>query len=336
MALIASSIPALAAPVIPPDAWAAYRQSFLGEDGRIVDTGNGNISHSEGQGYGLLLAVLADDAANFDRIWSFTRTQLLVRDDGLAAWRWTPGQQPPVTDLNDASDGDILIAYALARGGALWQRPDLTEAAASLADSIGSRLLFINEDHTLLRPAVTGFDRGERADGPVVNLSYWVFEAFDDLAALAPNYDWKGAVDGGKALLASVLSDSSLPPEWLSVARIARPADGFPAEFGYNALRIPLYLLRAGDGDEAILRKMASAMTDPNGAVRIVDLATDTTREALTEPGYRIIPAAVACVLDEVPVPPDLRTYTSTLYYPSTLHLLTLAHLTEVHPECLR
>ncbi len=49
------------APTIPAQAWAAYREKFLAPDGRIVDTGNGDISHSEGQGYGLLLSVAADD-----------------------------------------------------------------------------------------------------------------------------------------------------------------------------------------------------------------------------------------------------------------------------------
>ena len=38
--------------------WAAYRDRFVLADGRVVDDGNGGISHSEGQGYGLLLAVL--------------------------------------------------------------------------------------------------------------------------------------------------------------------------------------------------------------------------------------------------------------------------------------
>ena len=42
----------------PPDPrWAAYKTRFFQPEGRIVDTGNGGVSHSEGQGYGLLLAA---------------------------------------------------------------------------------------------------------------------------------------------------------------------------------------------------------------------------------------------------------------------------------------
>lgn len=335
-ALFITTVPAMSAPELSAEDWASYRTSFVDASGRIVDTGNNNISHSEGQGYGLLLAVMADDEPNFDRIWSFTRTQLLVRDDGLAAWRWTPGAQPPVTDLNDASDGDILIALALARGGTRWQRSDLTQAAQTLSEAIGSHILFRDNGQTLLKPGVSGFDRDDQPDGPVVNLSYWVFEAFPELQALAPGHDWDGVDAGGRRLLANVLADGNLPPEWLSVARRPRAAKGFPAEFGYNALRIPLYLARTSDADKDLLRRMAVAMTDEDGNVRIVDLATGATKEVLTDPGYRIIPALVACAIDGTPIPEPLRSFQPTLYYPSTLHLLALGALNERHPECRR
>ncbi|MEK1875668.1 MAG: glycosyl hydrolase family 8, partial [Rhizobium altiplani] len=114
-------------PGISPEAWGAYKAKFLDASGRIVDDGNGNISHSEGQGYGLLLAYLANNPADFEQIWYFTRTELLLRDDGLAAWRWDPAVTPHVTDSNNASDGDLLIAYALALAGSAWNKTDYME-----------------------------------------------------------------------------------------------------------------------------------------------------------------------------------------------------------------
>ena len=74
--------------------WAAYRDRFVMPDGRVVDDANGGISHSEGQGYGLLLAFSAGDRGTFERVFNFTRNQLLIRDDGLAA-RWFPGALAP-------------------------------------------------------------------------------------------------------------------------------------------------------------------------------------------------------------------------------------------------
>ena len=52
--------------------WEAYRSRFVEDSGRVVDNANGNISHSEGQGYGLLLALAASDRRSFEQIWSFT------------------------------------------------------------------------------------------------------------------------------------------------------------------------------------------------------------------------------------------------------------------------
>ena len=75
---------ASAASTIQPEEWSSYVESYITEDGRVVDTANNNISHSESQGYGLILSVLADDRATFERVLSFTSTELLVRDDGLA------------------------------------------------------------------------------------------------------------------------------------------------------------------------------------------------------------------------------------------------------------
>ena len=38
----------------------------------------------------------------------------MLRDDGLAVWKWDPFAKQPVADPNNASDGDILIAYSKA------------------------------------------------------------------------------------------------------------------------------------------------------------------------------------------------------------------------------
>ncbi len=90
--------------------WDTYKSRFLQSDGRIIDTGNNNVSHTEGQGYGMLLAVAYDDRAAFDRLWKWTRTTLRNPQNDLFYWRYIPGAQDPVADKNNASDGDVLIA----------------------------------------------------------------------------------------------------------------------------------------------------------------------------------------------------------------------------------
>ncbi|MCW5697566.1 MAG: endoglucanase [Bauldia sp.] len=316
--------------------WAAWRDRFVQPDGRVVDNANGGISHSEGQGYGLLLASLAGDAVTFHRIWSFTRTQLLVRDDGLAAWRWEPDASPNITDINNASDGDLLIAYALALGGAAWGDDSLTEAAAAIASALWTAAIIPAGDDLVMLPGAAGFREGDRIDGPVVNLSYWVFEAFPALAAIDPEHDWTALADNGLKLLArSGVGPSRLPPEWSALGDgPPRPAAGFDRTFGYNAIRIPLYLARAGLATPALVEPFL-ASRDETGAGAVILLDSGARLEPLSDQGYRMALAAVDCAVNGTPVPSDLRTFAPDLYYPATLHLLAWFYLAEQRPGCL-
>ena len=81
----AAAAPPLGGTLQSPDLWQAYKSAFVSPGGRVVDNANGDISHSEGQGYAMLLAVAADDRSAFDEIWGWTRAQLMLREDGLAA-----------------------------------------------------------------------------------------------------------------------------------------------------------------------------------------------------------------------------------------------------------
>ncbi len=317
---------------VPAEAWALYREKFVMPEGRVVDDANGNISHSESQGYGLLLAYLAGDRTAFAGILAFTRTELLIRDDGLAAWRWDPNATPRVTDINNASDGDLLIAYALASAGAAWNMPGYTAAARQLAQSLAKAGLLKRNGETWLMPGVQGFSEKERADGPVVNPSYWIFEVFPALSRLTGDRTWLDVQASGLRLLDTLAKTKTLPAEWLSVKTEPRPADGFPAQFSYNAIRIPLYLLRAGQLEPARFAAIRAAWA---AGTATIDVRTGRPVEQLPDPGYRILAAAIACGLDGTPIPAELKTFRPTAYYPSTLHLLTLSMLAEKYPRCM-
>nr|WP_210052824.1 glycosyl hydrolase family 8 [Neorhizobium petrolearium] len=323
-------------PYVSNEFWSAYKARFLIGNGRIVDNANGDISHSEGQGYGLLLSFLANNRADFEQIWSFTRTELLVRDDGLAAWKWDPAATPHVTDSNNATDGDILIAYALALAGSSWHRLDYVEQAAKIANSLLSHTIVDVGGQTVLLPAAAGFGAGERDDAPVVNPSYWIFEALPVMALLAPSDDWAKLSEDGLALLrVSQFGPRRLPAEWESLAHKPKPAVGFPQEFGYNAVRIPLYLMRGNIYDRDLLTRLSQGMTDEGGTISTIDLETGWTKEPLSDPGYQIINHLIGCVLNGTKLPASVQQFEPILYYPSTLQLLALAFVRERHPECL-
>lgn len=335
-ALFAGVVAAFAASfgdTIAPEDWAAYRDRFVMPDGRVVDDANGGISHSESQGYGLLLAYSAGDRGSFERIFDFTRNQLLIRDDGLAAWKWDPNANPHIVDVNNASDGDILIAYALGLAGKAWDEPRYTEAATNIATAIGTNLLIEANSRVVLKPGVVGFTPPDRPDGTVVvNPSYWVFEAFPVLKELAPQFDWDGlAASGAEIVAAARFGSAGLPADWVSItAKGLEPAEGFPAVFGYNAIRIPLYLIRAGLGG-AFLDPFVAR--EARGDPAVVELTTGASGDRLTDPGYRLIDALVACSRGE-PVPEELLKFAPTAYYPSTLHLLGLSYLASRKGQC--
>ncbi len=223
-------------------AWAAWRDRFVATDGRVIDTGNGGISHSEGQGVGLLLAVAHGDRVAFLRLWGWTAAHLRTRPDRLFAWKWSPGQG--VADPNDAADGDVLIAWALLRASARWDSPPLRTEALAIAADVATTLIRSRGDRTWMLPGAAGF---EHAEGDVVNPSYWVFPAFDELGEASGRPEWRRLADAGEALLREArFGPHGLPPDWLQLAAPPRPAPGFPARFGFDAVRIPLYVMWGG------------------------------------------------------------------------------------------
>ena len=224
---------------LPADEWRAWCSRFL-DDGRVVDTGNGDVSHTEGQGYGLLLAVAADDVAIFDDLLAWTDANLPLRADGLHSWRWDPSKaDDPVTDPNAATDGDLLIAWALLKAGERWKRPELTERGLLAARAIRTAGVVRHGGLTLLLPGPEGFTSPR---GPIVNLSYWIFPALRALAEKDRHPVWEQLIASGRRLAVSLrFGQRQLPPDWTLLAEPPRPAPGFPPVFGYNALRIPLY-----------------------------------------------------------------------------------------------
>ena len=323
---------------LAPAFWQAYKDKFL-KDGRIIDDANGGISHSEGQGYGLLLAVEFDDAAAFAGLWDFTRTQLLIRDDGLAAWKWDPNGNPHVVDVNNATDGDILIAWALAAASARWNKPDYLQAANRIARAIADHMIIDVAGAAMILPGAKGFTAEDQADGPVVNPSYWVFGAFPTFAVLTPDRNWGAVTAAGKQVLSRArFSSWQLPSDWVALANPAKPqpAEGFDPIFGYNSLRIPLYLLDAGITDRQMLAPFDRVMNGSTaGPVQLVDVKTGGVIEQVTDPGYRMQAALLACALRGTSIPADLKNFEPTFYYPSTLHLMALSVAARRYPQCV-
>ena len=224
-------------------AWAIFRNRFMTQAGRIVDTGNDGVSHSEGQGFGLLFAVAADDHASFQRLLAWTNANLACRTDALHAWRYMPQGADRVPDTNNATDGDLLIATALARAGQRWGVSAYTRRAAEIARAVLDRLVVEVGGRVLLLPGAQGF---QQANGIVLNPSYYVFVAFDELGQLVPSPLWARLRRDGMGLVeASCFGAWRLPADWVMLGRASgavAPSPDHPGRFSYDAVRVPLYL----------------------------------------------------------------------------------------------
>jgi endoglucanase len=230
--------------------WKAYRQAFISNDGRVVDYFQNSISHSEGQGYGLLLALMSGDRDAFERMFKWTTDNLQVRRDALFAWSW--GQRPNgswnVIDYNNASDGDILIAFALLKAAERWSHPPFREAALRILRDIRIHLAVSLQDYQLITPAYFGFN-GQA--GSVFNSGYLVLPAFAEFARADEETFWERILADSRKLLAqAAFSSFKLPADWIVLenGRVAVAASRSPF-FGFEAIRVPLYLVWHRDRD---------------------------------------------------------------------------------------
>ncbi|HAK89627.1 MAG: hypothetical protein A2077_06190 [Nitrospirae bacterium GWC2_46_6] len=223
--------------------WEHYKSNFVQPDGRVVDKGQRSISHSEGQGYGMLISFLNDDKDTFSRIWRWSKNNLQIRRDNLFAWSWgerAKGQWG-VIDYNNATDGDILIAYALARASMKWNEPGYKTEALKIIEDVRKHLAARWDNNIFLLPAYYGF---KNEDSLVLNPSYLIFPAYRVFSGLDDDVFWKKVYEDSLLLLDRSLSGRfKLPPDWISLSKsgISVNAEKSPF-FGYEAIRTFLYL----------------------------------------------------------------------------------------------
>lgn len=229
-----------------PTAYADFKARFVQADGRVIDTGNGGISHSEGQGFTMLLAVAHGDRVTFDRVWSWTDRNLARSDTRLFSWRYDPRSATPVNDPNNATDGDIMIAWALQRAGAKWASPGYSAAGAEIRRAILNKLVVRQGARLVISPGLQGF---VHTDSVTFNPSYLVFPAFDAFAASEPRSAWPQVRDESLKLVRDARFGAfNLPPDWVRVdnAGVLWTEPTKPPRFGFDAIRTPLYLCWSG------------------------------------------------------------------------------------------
>lgn len=278
--------------------WSAFRARFVTAEGRVVDTGNQGVSHSEGQGWGLMFAAAHDDRACFDLIRGWTRRTLKRPQDHLHSWRYRPDATPAVDDPNNATDGDLYIAWGLLMAAERWRHDPYRAEALLIARDLMRHAHRIVAGHAVLLPGVQGF---ESPQGVVLNPSYIVLPAFAALNRAAPQTGWgRLRLDGLDLLRRARFGAWALSPDWVTqppraTAPLALPGR-WPPRFSYDAVRVPLMLAWANEAGHPALTGAHRFWTDSRWTVppAWVDLVTGSTAEYPAPHGMRAVAAYAA------------------------------------------
>lgn len=223
-------------------AWESYKARFLMPDGRIVDTGNGNVSHTEGQGFAMLMAVTSDDKAAFDKLWQWTNSTLANKENGLFYWRYNPVEPDPITDKNDATDGDTMIAWALLKADARWHDKRYSDASDAITKALVTHTVIRYAGQRVMLPGANGFNLNSEV---ILNPSYFIFPAWQAFADRSHLQVWRELINDGQTLLGKMGSGTAnLPTDWVSLSAGGKftPAKAWPPRMSYDAIRIPLYV----------------------------------------------------------------------------------------------
>lgn len=311
-------------------AFVIYKRNFIKADGRVFDPQNGGITHSESQGYGMMLALLGDDPETFDLIWQFSRDNM-QREDALFGWKWVPGRG--VTDWNNATDGDVLIATALSLAGMRWQRSDYIGEAARVADAVGDKLILEYGDYTVLLPGEWAKPTRSRPRA-VLNLSYFIPLTLPIMESLAPKYRWEEVMRDGMRILDELIHP---PSDWSQISEEGEPipARGFPRTFGYDAVRIPLNLLQFGRTNELLSRYLMEIWGEPHrGAPFTFDVMSLARKEKFWDPAFQFAYELLRCAETGERISLQSTNMKMTNYFATSLHLMALASMYANYPDC--
>lgn len=320
-----------------PGTWDYYKSHFISSDGRVIDYHQNRISHSEGQGYGLLLALENNDKSTFQTIHDWTHSNLKVRKDALFAWSW--GKRITgdwgVIDYNNATDGDLLIAWALMDAGEKWHRPDYTASALEIIETV-KQLLVVQRQKRLLLPSYFGFDHGEEI---TLNPSYFVYPAFARFARSDDALFWQRLyADCLELSLEFSYTRLNLPADWVTLDKAGQPSmvNNKKGRFGYEAIRVPLYLALAGETKALEPFKAYLTLADQlNYLPMSVNLFDESVSLKKAPAGFYAVMGLCSKLIGHKAAAHDLFakaaakiTYETDDYYSNTLYLLAMTGVT--------
>jgi endoglucanase len=246
-------VPAMAAGVCDHSTWPLwqnYAERYLQHDGRMLESSMlPNHSTSEGQSYGMVFALVANDRERFDKLWSWTAANMMGSDlkTRLPGWLWGQSEDGAwkLQDANSASDADLWIVYALLEAARIWQHPAYRNDALALLKTLESRLVVdLPGLGKMVLPGPEGFAQPDHLWR--LNPSYLPVPVLRRLAKEAPGGPWTQIANNTRRLI-DASSPKGFIADWVGYRGTAPAAglfvvDPIKGELGsYDAIRVYLW-----------------------------------------------------------------------------------------------
>jgi endo-1,4-beta-D-glucanase Y len=255
-----------------------FLDRYVEGDGRVVRRDEGGDVVSEGQAYGMLIAVAVGDEDRFRAVWDWTKSHLR-RPDGLLSWRWADGT---VTDANSAADADLDAARSLVLAGRRFHAQEFTDDGKRLgADILKAETVAVGARTPppggQAPPGrwVVGPGRmivaGNWATAPpyAVYPGYFSPRAERELLHVSADQRWREVSRAQRVLSWQLVGAGQLPPDWAIVNEAGHavptgPPAGGPAHFGLDAARLPVRFAESCDpADRALAAAMRPLVAAP-------------------------------------------------------------------------
>ena len=232
--------------------WQNYATRFVQDDGRVLNSSlNPSESNSEGQSYAMFFALVGNDRARFDKLWTWTKANMAGNDisRNLPGWLWgkTKTGEWGVIDANSASDADLWVAYALLEAARVWNVPQYrADAQLMLANVEKTLIVRVPGLGKMLLPGPVGYSY---PDGLWrFNPSYQVLAQLRRFHKERPNGGWNDVAESNAKMLADTKSNPhGLAANWVGYRATSANAgmfvvDPYSDDLGsYDAIRTYLW-----------------------------------------------------------------------------------------------
>ena len=230
--------------------WEQFKVNYIEPSGRVVAGNSRQLeSFSEGQAYGMMFALIANDPKTFELLWKWSIANLAQGniEAQLPAWNWGQANDGTwkILDENSASDADLWYAYALLEAGRIWQRNDYIDDAKKILAQVKTRTIATLPGlGKMLLPGPIGF--AVMPNQWQLNPSYLPISILRKFAAFDSSGPWNELAKN-TAKMISASSPKGFTPDWVGYQGLSPISgkfivDPIKGDIGsYDAIRVYLW-----------------------------------------------------------------------------------------------